>query len=391
MADNNLSEKTNFWTKKNICFLSIGLLVCLLMIIVSILFILDIDFHNLFMKISNSLKTIKLAVLWLLILIGFSFFRAFMFTIIAVFDAYKNQVKIDWWKWILYSFSLIFLNAVTPFSVGSEPFSIYFLNKNGYHNLKKVSALLLVSSTFYELGQVIVTIPSFIYVNYELITYAVENKTALPFYYYLAVVGVIVDLCMTGVYFILGFSKKLHFNLALVFNWVKKILKFKYLSKAELIQKSDENTSFKAIYLIYFKNLRVSLVAFIIGIVYNVAIYALMYISYRLIESNPHNVFFDLFNYTNVAVTATNFVPLPGSEGSIQYMLRIFLANDQHQIRYAMNYLSTQDVNNIIFIWRAFSIYLGSFIGMFGFGYFLVTDLYKFIKKAKVNKKISKS
>ncbi|RCT49260.1 UPF0104 family protein, partial [Ureaplasma urealyticum] len=68
-----------------------------------------------------------------------------------------------------------------------------------------------------------------------------------------------------------------------------------------------------------------------------------------------------------------------------------FLANDQHQIRYAMNYLSTQDVNNIIFIWRAFSIYLGSFIGMFGFGYFLVTDLYKFIKKAKVNKKISKS
>lgn len=56
-----------------------------------------------------------------------------------------------------------------------------------------------------------------------------------------------------------------------------------------------------------------------------------------------------------------------------------------------MNYLSTQDVNNIIFIWRAFSIYLGSFIGMFGFGYFLVTDLYKFIKKAKVNKKISKS
>ena len=52
-----------------------------------------------------------------------------------------------------------------------------------------------------------------------------------------------------------------------------------------------------------------------------------------------------------------------------------------------MNWLSTQDINNIIFIWRMFSIYLGSLIGMFGFGYFLIFDLYKFIKKAKVDKK----
>ncbi|EDT87957.1 MAG: UPF0104 family protein [Ureaplasma parvum] len=385
--DNNINEKTSFWTKKNICFLIIGLIVCLLMIIISILFILDIDFQNLFIKINHSLKTIKLAILWLLILISFIFFRAFMFIVIAVIDTYKNQIKIAWWKWILYSFSLIFLNAVTPFSVGSEPFSIYFLNKNGYHNLKKVSALLLVSSTFYELGQVIVTVPSFIYINYELITYAVNNKTSLPFYYYLAVVGIIADLCMTAIYFVLGFSKKLHFRLVLIYNWVKKLFKLKYLTKIELIQKNNQNISFKAFYLYYFKTLRVSLLAFVIGVVYNIGIYALMYISYRLVEPKPHNIFFDLFNYTNIAVTATNFVPLPGSEGSIQFMLRVFLTNDQNQIRYAMNWLSTQDINNIIFIWRMFSIYLGSLIGMFGFGYFLIFDLYKFIKKAKVDKK----
>lgn len=376
-----------FWSRKNIVFLLIGLIITIIMIVVSVLFVNDIDFNEIFNKINHSLKTIKLAGLWLFLLLFFSIFRAFCFSCLAVYDAHKNKIKIAWWKWILYAFSLVFLNAVTPFAVGSEPFSIYFLNKNGYHNIKKVSALLLVCSTFYQVGQVLITIPSFIYINYELISYAVINQQYLPFYYYLALAGILVDFAMTAVYFSLGFSRKIHYFIALIINKIKKIMKLKYLNKHQIKQEQQLDSSFKYLYLGYLKNKVIVISALLIGIIYNLFIYMLMYFSFSFLHLDNQSTVFDLFNYTNISVTATNFVPIPGSEGSIQYILKQFLVYDpQNIIRSTNNYFSATQINDSIFIWRTFSLYCGALVGMVCFSCFVVYDLSVYIKKVKYKK-----
>ncbi len=36
-----------------------------------------------------------------------------------------------------------------------------------------------------------------------------------------------------------------------------------------------------------------------------------------------------LFNYTNVATTANNFIPIPGAEGTLQAVLNTFIINSK--------------------------------------------------------------
>ncbi|KEZ22238.1 lysylphosphatidylglycerol synthase transmembrane domain-containing protein [Ureaplasma diversum] len=374
----------SFWTKRNIILLSIGVIVSAIMVGFSISLILDIDFKNLFTSLKTSLNSNNLATLWLLLLIGFSLFRAFIFVLLHYVYVKKNKVKtIKWYEWILYAFSLLFLTASTPFSIGSEPFSVYFLTKHKVNHIRHNSAFLLACSTYYELGQLIITLPSLFYVSYNIHIFYTALNQPIPYFFWLAVVGTLVDMVIASLYFVLGYSSKVHLFINRVYNKIKKVLKLKYDTYEQLLIKHKEGENFKRVYHYYMRLPWLNITALLIGLGFNFCFYSLTYISYLLVSKDPVLIYFDMFNYTNISITATNFVPIPGSEGSVQYILKQFLTfNNPHQAK-----INDQLINEVIFIWRMFSLYLCAFVGIFGFSYFLIKDWRIFIKQIKINHK----
>lgn len=374
----------SFWTKRNIILLSIGVIVSAIMVGFSISLILDIDFKNLFTSLKTSLNSNNLATLWLLLLIGFSLFRAFIFVLLHYVYVKKNKVKtIKWYEWILYAFSLLFLTASTPFSIGSEPFSVYFLTKHKVNHIRHNSAFLLACSTYYELGQLLITLPSLFYVSYNIHIFYTALNQPIPYFFWLAVVGTLVDMVIASLYFVLGYSSKVHLFINRVYNKIKKVLKLKYDTYEQLLIKHKEGENFKRVYHYYMRLPWLNITALLIGLGFNFCFYSLTYISYLLVSKDPVPIYFDMFNYTNISITATNFVPIPGSEGSVQYILKQFLTfNNPHQVK-----INDQLINEVIFIWRMFSLYLCAFVGIFGFSYFLIKDWRIFIKQIKINHK----
>lgn len=377
--------QSTFWTKKNIILLSIGVIVSAIMVGFSISLILDIDFNDLFTSLKTSLNTNNLAVLWLLLLIVFSLFRAFIFVILHYVYVRKNKIKtIKWYEWVLYAFSLLFLTAATPFSIGSEPFSVYFLTKHKVNHIRHNSAFLLACSTYYELGQLLITLPSLFYVTYQVHQFHVLNDEPIPYFFWLAIIGTLVDMMIACLYFVLGYSSKLHLFITHIYNKVKKILKLKYDNYEQMLIKHQEGENFKKVYHYYMRLPWLNISALAIGIGFNFFFYSLTYIAYLILNNEPLPIYFHLFNYTNISITATNFVPVPGSEGSVQYILKqffMFSNIDNMQINVDL-------INQIIFIWRMFSLYLCAFIGIFGFSYFLIKDWRIFIKEIKILPKI---
>ncbi|WP_208894795.1 lysylphosphatidylglycerol synthase transmembrane domain-containing protein [Ureaplasma diversum] len=374
----------SFWTKRNIILLSIGVIVSAIMVGFSISLILDIDFKNLFTSLKTSLNSNNLATLWLLLLIGFSLFRAFIFVLLHYVYVKRNKVKtIKWYEWILYAFSLLFLTASTPFSIGSEPFSVYFLTKHKVNHIRHNSAFLLACSTYYELGQLLITLPSLFYVSYNIHIFYTALNQPIPYFFWLAVVGTLVDMVIASLYFVLGYSSKVHLFINRVYNKIKKVLKLKYDTYEQLLIKHKGGENFKRVYHYYMRLPWLNITALLIGLGFNFCFYSLTYISYLLVSKDPALIYFDMFNYTNISITATNFVPIPGSEGSVQYILKQFLTfNNPHQAK-----INDQLINEVIFIWRMFSLYLCAFVGIFGFSYFLIKDWRIFIKQIKINHK----
>ena len=88
-----------------------------------------------------------------------------------------------------------------------------------------------------------------------------------------------------------------------------------------------------------------------------------MYFSFELSGALENISFSDWFNYTNIAVTANNWIPIPGAEGTLQILIITFI----NGINTNVDNVFKENVNNIIFVWRIFTFYLPAVIGMICF------------------------
>jgi uncharacterized membrane protein YbhN (UPF0104 family) len=90
-----------------------------------------------------------------------------------------------------------------------------------------------------------------------------------------------------------------------------------------------------------------------------------------------------IFNVANVTTTANRFVPLPGGELSIQWILKEFMLTPIGGVDSTDKTKIEPLVNNSIMVWRCWSNYFPAIIGIFGFGSLTASQ----IKQYKLRRK----
>ncbi|MCV3743835.1 lysylphosphatidylglycerol synthase domain-containing protein [Ureaplasma sp. ES3154-GEN] len=366
------TNKQSIFTKKNILFIITSFCFACLMVVVSVLFVLKIDFSTLKSTLKVWNKSNDKFILYIFALALFSVFRAVIFVLVIIIQAHKMKNKIKWYHYIALGWMIIFLSNVTPFAIGAEPYVIFFINKYLFKNIKQATAFWLVNNTFVQLAQIIITWPSFFYVTDQYLQLSYQNQFNFPYYYWLALGGLLLDIFVTSLYFVLAFSIKVHIFFHKVIIWFKKILHLKYLPKKQL------KTNFNWYVRYYYYQKWLILMGLGVGFVYNFVLYSLIFIVFLWSDRQTNNLnFIDWYNFTNISVTATNFLPIPGSEGGVQFILKTFIQS--------LSNLQTtsSDVDIIVFLWRFFSAYTGTFIGLLLFMIYFPMHSYQYYQKLK--------
>ena len=372
--DNN--KQKNFFSKKNLWFILISFIACIIFITLEIIFVLKIDFKqlfNIFFKdddVNNGL--------WLLPLFIFFIFKIYFSYAIHCWRLKSYSIKLSFWDKMEYGFCMAFLVAISPANFITDPFSIWWLKKKGI-NLTRATSIVIGTSLIWQLVCIIVTFPSFIYVceNYHLLSVSTNGVSC----FWLNFLGVLLNICSLTFYILIGVNKHIHLWVSMLFNKIKKIFKRKYLSKHQVIHKYLN----QEVMLLYFKenirNWKVTNGIFFICLIFEFYVYLLFCFSYAVIKT-PDIKFinwYGLFNCANCGITANKYIPLPGGELSIEFILKtltnklnVIVLNNKENTSFLNLF-----INNGLLLWRFFFMYLPFFVGAFGFIAFIIKNIIK--------------
>ncbi|MGL5640458.1 MAG: lysylphosphatidylglycerol synthase transmembrane domain-containing protein [Mycoplasmoidaceae bacterium] len=355
VSDNSYN---NFFTKKRVIILFIATIFVITFSTIISIFLLKIDPNSINNFFSEGFKQANnMFFIWLFLMFLFPLFASFWRYIVLYIRLRRENCKAKWYDWIFLIFIGSFLNAVTPFSIGNEPYTLFWLKTNGLETRK---ALLILASTGItsSLSQIVITWPSFFVVS---ASYGMFGQTpAWSLGYWLAFAGLTFDLIAFFSFFALTYSRRIHFVLNRVYYWLRKKLKMSYKTKEDIRIKYIQKAVFKEEFIEEMKNYKFYIFVLSGNVLWNVILYSSMYFSFRLSGSNYDISFSDWYNYTNIAFTANNWVPIPGGEGTLQILIISFI----NGMNTNLDDVFKESVNNIIFIWRIFTFYLSAIIGM---------------------------
>lgn len=353
-----------FFTRKKIITFTILSIVIICFIVLVSTFLFDINFKKIFDLISYSKSKNNMFALWFCLMFVFPIYYSLWRILIFSYKLRKMNLKAKWYDWLLFSTIGSFLSAVTPFAIGDDPYTIFWLRKNGM-TLRQATATVASVGVAGPFIQIIITWPSFFYLcsMYSNLHLIWEWKLL----FWLTFMGLIFDLLGFAFYWLMSYSKNVHYFINIIFNKIRKWFRKPYKSKEEIYKEFKENASFQKEFLAELKDLKF-MIPFIIGnIVWNILYYCTMIFSYKMLNPGLDINAFNLFNYVNVAVTANNFVPIPGGEGTLQVLLISFIkyGNDISSSIPASDIDTI--INSMVFIWRVFTFYIIALLGMLSF------------------------
>ncbi|MGL4951359.1 MAG: lysylphosphatidylglycerol synthase domain-containing protein [Mycoplasma sp.] len=351
------SEKNQsniFLTKQRMIIFGVSFLVLIGLVIFSMISILKLDFGNLNTSISNMIEKDGITIFYLFLIFAiFPFVRSIQMGVIYFLQLKAMKIHTTFFETFKIALLFILIISITPSAIGGEPFLIYSLRKKGV-SLRESSAMVLMNSTVGHFAGTLITFPSFFYILFTT-PHLFESQSGQLIFWF-SLVGMIMEVIVMISFLILSFSTKFHYYINLTFNWFLKIMKFKHKTKQEISSEVLEKAEFKNILMKHYKKNFIWVYIFLSTFAYNAALYAIMYASIAVVSDISDIPFYLVFNYTNVATTANNFIPLPGSEGSLQVLLNAMLNFNSS--------LSDQAVKEGIFIWRTGSSYVTSLIGI---------------------------
>lgn len=372
------AEPQKPFSKKRIIVLIVFGVLAIVIIALTFKFILDINWISLFSSISNGFAQ-KIGILWFALLLFYlvhCIFRNFVSTWLRLRSlGYKISAGQYW----LLGLGTAFFSAVTP-PIISDTFTLVWMKSNGVPTYR-VSSIIFSNTLFWQVIQILVTLPSFIIVlaNYQKLIVNSEGVTVLV----LLIAGLIIDIISASFVFLLCWSKKIHYSLSRVFNWFKKKLHMKYHTKEETAKKYQENAVIKQDFISYMKDWKTTTIINVLLVFTEIITYISFDFSMYFVQNIHWNnaiyyVGFDFawaFNCTNVAFTANrlNFL-VPGGEGSLEFILQTFVKNlSSWQISpktapsNANNIIKTF-IGNSIAVWRLFGAIIPAFAGLIGVG-----------------------
>lgn len=372
----------SFFSKKKTLMLLFWVLISATLIGLTIKFVLDINFRTIYELLSNSFHNNKYFWLWLVLLFIFPIYNCFLRIFCYYYKLRKKKIFVRWYEWLNFCFFTIFIGGITPFSMGAEPYIIFWLKKRGL-TLKEASAVVLSFTIISPLSQILITWPSFFVICTDYKNNA--NNVIWLTCFWTVFVGLFFDLVACAFTFLVGYSKRAHYVINVVINRIKKTVRMKYKTNEKIKIEYIQNQEFKKLFLNEMKNIKFVILLSFLSLTYNFIYYFSFNFSFNLLDPNFSVSQFELFNYINVATTANNFIPLPGGEGTLQTVIISFIVQSNGDVE-GIKELT----NGATYIWRSTTFYITVLIGALVFFYILFNNLKDtIIMKLKTKKSIS--
>ena len=237
-----------------------------------------------------------------------------------------------------------FFNAVTPFSLGGQPYQIYRLKKQGF-TIGEGTNIIIQDCVVYQIALIILGTIAIIANN---ILGIFPDDSLLK---KLVVLGYIVNLSVVVILFAVAFNKKA--NKALLNLGVKLGSKLKIIKNEEaFLEKSNEfinNFHHSALTLMKSKKHFINII-----LINLVALFILYLVPFTLIMglgeyANP----FIVVAATAYVMIMGSFVPLPGGSGGLEYGF----------IEFFGVFALGAKLSSIMLVWRLLTYYLGIIVG----------------------------
>ncbi len=326
MKSNNKNNK-NYFSRKKVVTLSVVVILFVLFIVFTSKFFFDINFSKIGELFSASYTNNSGSFfLWFLLLLLFPVFNVWFRIFVYKYKLAKKGIRTHWYDWILFSFTTFFIGGVTPFAFGAEPYIIYWLNKRGV-SAKEATAMVASLNIVSPYVQVLITWPSFFILCAD---YGVNSgNSAWIGCFWSVFAGLMFDLMGTTFWLLMSLSKSFHYHWNVLVNWIRRLLKKDYKTKEEIRYEYVANATFKNMFKSEMKDWKFVITTTIGSITWNILYYCSMIFAFHLMAPDLPINEGQLFNYTNVATTANNFIPIPGAEGTLQAVLNTFIINSK--------------------------------------------------------------
>lgn len=348
------NSSNTFFTPKKIMLISFSFLIFILALAI-VFWKMKINIADLFITIDKSYHYNNIASLYIILILLFPLTKA-LYIFSYVYPQVKSSgVYISKIEYFFLFTKVLVINGITPFSTGSEPYTIYWLTSRGV-DIKTANTITVTNGFLVTITEILITIPSFVYISTHYQT-LVATSSGLVVYWFI-VGGLLVNVCVAIFLIIVSFSTKIHFKISMLFNLVLKKLKLPHLNKNEIVIKYMVEESFKKEFKKSFKKKR--MVLFVVATYTFMTLYYYNTLYMSFLVSYPYNNvlggtynYFMFFNIANVSLTANAFIPIPGGEGTVQVanaeLLKIFVGHE---------FVNNQLINNSISIWRIGTNYI---------------------------------
>lgn len=386
LVENTFNKKIdkNYLNTKKFVFVSICIIISIVLIVLTIIYALKINFIEFFSQLTTAFQTNQLAPVWIVLLLLYIPFKMYMQATVYLCRIRKLGVKVPFWNALLYTLTLCFLSAISPANFLTDPYNAFWLRT---HNIEmhKCSAITLCTMLIWHSTQLVVTLPSFIIVCTQYNSFVTSPVQGSIIVFWFVIVGLSVDLICLGVLIISGVSKRIHMWISLLWNAIKKKIRMPYLTKHEVINKYMNQAMMQKEFKKHFCDAYLTAYCAIVILLHEIFFYFTVIFAIKLLADPSLQInVFGLFNAANVATTANKFIPIPGGEFTSEKFLSVFtqvlggISAPQDQIE--------RLVNNSVLIWRFDTTYLPSFIGIFGFVIYLSDYISRTVKKRKLIK-----
>lgn len=383
-----------FLDSKKIILFAVMIVLAIVLIIITVTFITDINVSTILSTISKiQAHTDDIIAGWILLLIFTSFVRLIwqVESIRMRFKHFFIRVSVrEWWN---FGIITIFINTITIFAVGSDPYKMWWMTKRGI-KLYEANAIILSSGWIIQLTQMLVSYPSLGYLiylyffNHTGFIHTYDTNVSMS----LVCAGYCNDVLVFSALSILGFNSRLQFLIARCFNWIRKKIGLTYKSKEVLDEEFINKSKFQNAFIREIKSFEANVYIIFWTVFALLMYYFSMFFALELIKPYDSkeqvdilaSEFWNTYNFANVATVANNFIPIPGGEGTLQFILISFFDSSSSKFL-SENYNLSTIIKETVFLWRVFNYYL---LIIFGGIYCIILGLKIYIKNKIKTKKL---
>lgn len=320
--------------------------VVLIVIITSLVlyFSLKDNFNDIINQILN-INIFWLIIAFLLLLIYWFLRSCAIHTFIK-----KVKPKFSFFNSILLMLRTQFVNAITPFATGGQPYQVYYLTKCGL-SLTNSTVVIVENFIVYQIALVFLGLIALL----SNMFFHIFNNS--PLLSRLIAIGFIMNTLVIILLFILSFGKKLNkkiINFGLTILTKLRIIKDK---QKQLNKWNETINQFHDSATILLKNKW----QFLKTIVYNflalVSLYLIpLIVLFSIGDYTSMNAYFVIITSAYVMLIGS-FVPIPGGSGGLEYGFISFYGN----------FISGSVLPTVMLVWRFITYYFGMIVGAVAF------------------------